>query len=96
MAFGQIIGNKIGDIRISALPSGALFHCTRHCLGREIFLGCEMPIEAAMSQAYVLHDGVKPDTIDPLSRNKREAVSTSRARFSAAFSRVARIVVRSP
>src|SRR5262249_37016366 len=33
-------------------------------------------IEAAMSQAYVLHDGVKPDTIEPPLRNKREAVST--------------------
>src|SRR5215471_19089672 len=37
----------------------------RHRLSREIFLGCEMPIEAAMSQAYVLHDGVKPDTTEP-------------------------------
>ena len=96
MAFGQIARNKIGDIRKSPLQFGALLQCMRHRLSREIFLGCEMPIEAAMSQAYVLHDGVKPDTIDPLSRNKREAVSTIRARFSAAFSRVTRIVVRSP
>src|SRR6516162_7590654 len=36
-----------------------------------------------------------PTPSNPLSRNKREAVSTIRARFSAAFSRVTRIVVRS-
>src|SRR5215470_3577672 len=64
MAFGQITRNKIGDIRISPLQFGAFLQCMRHRLRREIFLGCEMPIEAAMSQACVLHDGVKPDTIE--------------------------------
>ena len=38
----------------------------RHRLGREIFLRCEMPIEAAMGQAGLLHDGVKPDAVEPL------------------------------
>ena len=65
MAFGQIIGHKIGDICISALQSGDLFQCTRDRLGREIFLGCEMPIKAAVGQAHLLHDGVEPDAVEP-------------------------------
>src|SRR5215831_4549085 len=66
MAFGQITGNKISDVRISALQLGAVLQGMRHRLGREIFLGCEMPIEAAMGQAGLLHYGVKPDAVEPL------------------------------
>ena len=49
-----------------------------------------------MGQAGLLHDGVEPDAVEPiLPEQAREAVATIRARFSAAFSRVTRIVVRS-
>jgi hypothetical protein len=53
MAFGQIPRNKIGDIRISPLQFDNLLQCMRHRLSREIFLGCEMPVEAAVSQVCV-------------------------------------------
>ena len=43
MSFGQIAGNEISDIRISALQLGAVLQGMRHRLGREIFLTCEMP-----------------------------------------------------
>src|SRR6516164_3376867 len=66
MAFGQVTGNKISDVRISALQLGAVLQGMRHRLGREIFFGCEMPIEAAMGQASLVHDGVKPDAVEPL------------------------------
>src|SRR6516165_5044199 len=66
MAFGQITRDKIGDIPVSPLQFGALRQCMRHGLSREIFLGCEMPIEAAMGQAGLLHDDVKPDAVEPL------------------------------